>query len=59
MPDYLINMISGYACEVFPEKTGISVSKLSKADAFPSMSAYHQLVESLNRTKRQKAQINY
>lgn len=43
MPDYLINMISGYACEVFPEKTGISVSKLSKADAFPSMSAYHPI----------------
>lgn len=43
MTDYLVNMISGCACEVFPEKTGISVSKLSKADAFLSVSAYHPI----------------
>jgi len=43
MPDYLVNMISGCVCEVFPEKTGISISKLSKADALLSVSGYHPI----------------
>lgn len=36
MPASLVNTISGCVCEVFPEKTGISIGKQSKADALLS-----------------------
>lgn len=53
-PDSCLNMISGYVMRVYLEEIGVLIGGKSKADGLPNLHRYHQSVEGVNRTKRQR-----